>query len=191
MSFARTPELMSRSDSALLVIDVQEKLIGLIPGHERIIWNIGRLIDGAKLLGVPVSATEQYPQGLGSTHPALKSKLPEMDEKRAFSCTECAGIFSNWREGGIRNVLLAGIETHVCVLQTALDLLSAGFNVQIAVDAVGSRFEIDRQTALRRLENSGVVPSTTEMALFEWCETSAAAEFREISRLVRQTMPLS
>ena len=121
MQFPRSPELMSRTDSALLVVDVQEKLIGLIPDHRRIIWNIDRLIKAANLLGVPVAATEQYPQGLGYTVPELRANLPEMGEKRDFSCTQCAEIFTAWREQGIFNVLIVGIETHVCVLQTALD----------------------------------------------------------------------
>lgn len=189
MDFPRSPELMSRSDSALLVVDVQEKLIGLIPEHRRIVWNIVRLIDAANLLGVPVAATEQYPQGLGHTLPQLREKLPDMGEKRDFSCTQCADIFAGWRDREILNVLVVGIETHVCVLQTALDLIAAGFNVHVAVDAVGSRFDVDRATAIRRLENSGVTPSTTETAIFEWCATSTAPEFREISRLVREPMP--
>src|SRR6516165_5144414 len=88
-SFSRSPELMSASDTGLLVVDVQEKLIRLIDSHARIIWNIDRLIDGAKLLGLPVLATEQYPQGLGPTAPELASRLEHIFEKTAFSCGGC------------------------------------------------------------------------------------------------------
>ncbi|MDA7980873.1 MAG: isochorismatase family protein [Pirellulales bacterium] len=189
MPFPRSPELMSRDDSALLVVDVQEKLIGLIPEHQRIVWNIGRLIDAAGILGVPVAGTEQYPQGLGETLPQLREKLPAWGEKRDFSCLQCEDIFTQWRDAQVFNVLVVGIETHVCVLQTALDLLATGFHVHVAIDAVGSRFDTDRQTALRRLESSGATLSTTETAIFEWCATSTAPEFRQISKLVRETMP--
>jgi len=185
----RSVYLMSRSNTAMLVIDIQEKLVTKIPGDRALCWNVGRLIDGARLLGLPVHCTEQYPQGLGQTVGELREKLDRPMEKRMFSCRECTELISGQRAAGIENVLLCGIETHVCVQQTALDLVSAGLSVFLAVDAVGSRFAIDHATALGRMQAAGVTLTTTESALFEWCETSSAAEFKSISKLVQQSAP--
>lgn len=186
----RSPELMSRDDSALVVVDVQEKLIGSIAGHERVVWNIGRLLDGAKILGVPAVATEQYPKGLGHTVGQLAQRLEgEIPDKVHFSCGACGQLFSDLSQRGIHNLLLCGIEAHVCVQQTALDLIAAGFRVFLAVDAVGSRFDLDKETALRRMETSGATLTTTEAALFEWCEVAGTPEFKQVSQLVRQAGP--
>ncbi|MCA9223256.1 MAG: hydrolase [Planctomycetales bacterium] len=186
---ARSPQLMSRDDSALLVVDVQEKLIPLIPGHERLVWNIRRLIDGAAVLGVAVAGTEQYPRGLGHTIAELRDRLGDLPEKLLFSCGGCPELFERWRDAGIYKILLCGIESHVCVQQTAFDLLGEGFQVYLAVDAVGARFSIDHQTALRRMETAGASLTTTESALFEWCEAAGTTEFKQISALVREPGP--
>jgi nicotinamidase-related amidase len=187
--FTRSPELMSRIDTALAVIDVQQKLISLIPRHERIIWNIRRLIDGAKLLGLPTLATEQYPRGLGGTVPELAERLSRIADKVAFSSCGCAGFCDQLVAADTPKVLLAGIEAHVCVQQTALDLLASGYRVYLAADAIGSRFEEDCRIALRRMELAGVTLTTTEAALFEWCRESSAPEFKQISALVREPAP--
>lgn len=185
----RSPELMSCEDTGLLVVDVQTKLLAAIPNHDRLIWNIRRLIDGAKVLGIPVAGTEQYPQGLGPTTPELAALLGELPSKQMFSCRQCASIFTGWQTRQIHKILVAGAETHVCVQQTVLDLLAIGFRVYVAVDAVRSRFEIDREIALRRMESSGASLTTTEAALFEWCECAGTSKFKEISRLVREQAP--
>ena len=162
----------------------------LIPDHPRLIWNIRRLIDGAKILGVRVAATEQYPQGLGPTTPELASRLDAIPGKLAFSCGECGTIFDQFQEAGIHKILLAGIEAHVCVQQTALDLLADGYRVYLAVDAIGARHRIDYDTALRRMDSAGATLTTTEAALFEWCEVAGSPEFKQISALVRETPPV-
>ncbi len=180
---------MSRSDSALLVVDVQEKLVPAIIAAGRIVWNMRRLIDGAKLLGLPVVASEQYPQGLGQTVPDLASRLEARAEKVCFSCRELPQLFTELRQRNIEKLLVCGIETHVCIQQTVLDVLADGWRAYVAVDAVGSRHDLDHQTALRRMEASGAVLTTTEAALFEWCQTAAAPEFKQISRIVRESEP--
>jgi nicotinamidase-related amidase len=185
----RSPELMSADDTGLLVIDVQTKLIGLIPEHQRIVWNIRRLLDGAKILGLIAAATEQYPQGLGGTVPELAERLGNIPGKACFSCGACSEIFRQWDERGITRVLVAGIEAHVCVQQTALDLIATGRRVYVAVDAIGSRYDIDYQIALRRMESAGATLTTTEAALFEWCQRSDTPQFKEISRLVKEASP--
>src|SRR5207253_1338072 len=105
----RSPELMNRDDSALLVVDMQAKLLPLIPDYGKLIWNCRRLIDGAKILGVPTAATEQYPQGLGPTTADLAERLGTIPSKLAFSSCECGEIFTGWRERGIWKVLVCGI----------------------------------------------------------------------------------
>ncbi|MEI8372953.1 MAG: hydrolase [Planctomycetota bacterium] len=185
----RSPELMSRSDSALLVIDVQVKLVASIGARERIVENVRRLIEGAKLLGLPVRASEQYPRGLGPTLPELASLLPQRPAKLSFSCRELPELFADLRPQNIEKLLICGIETHVCIQQTVLDLLADGWRVYVAVDAVGSRHDLDHQTALRRMESSGAVLTSTEAALFEWCRTADTPEFKQIRQIVRETMP--
>jgi nicotinamidase-related amidase len=185
----RSPELMSREDAALLVVDAQEKLLALIPGRERIVWNIRRLLDSAAALGIPIAGTEQYPDKLSPTVPELKERIGPAPDKLAFSACVCGEIFERWRDDGKSRVLVCGIETHVCIMQTALDLVAAGFEPYVAVDAVGARYTIDHETALQRMEAAGVVLTTTEAAMFEWCRTAEAPEFKKISALAKEKPP--
>ena len=186
----RSPELMRPSDTGLLVVDVQERLLGVQAEADRIVWNIRRLLDGAKILDVQSAATEQYPEKLGPTAPDLVARLSVApSSKQTFSCGTCDEIFSAWRLADIHRVLICGIETHVCVQQSALDLLAAGFQVLVAVDAVSSRFEIDHDTALRRMEASGALLTTTEAVLFEWCGAAGTEEFKQISALAKESLP--
>ena len=185
----RSPELMSPRDTGLIVVDVQEKLLRHVPGHQRIVWNIRRLLDGAKILGVKVAATEQYPQGLGPTTSLLAERLDAIASKMTFSCAGCPDIFENLAVDGFHKLLIVGIETHVCVQQTVLDVMANGFRAYLAVDAVGSRFAEDRRVALRRMELAGASLTTTEAVLFEWCEIAGTPEFKRISELVREPLP--
>jgi nicotinamidase-related amidase len=182
------PTQMSPTDTGLLVVDVQEKLVPHIPGAEAMIRNIAFLIDGARLLGLPVLATEQYPKGLGSTVPALRERLPERPDKVGFSCCAVPSVVESLHRGARPKVVLAGIETHVCVLHTALDLLAQDFRVYIAADAVGSRFAVDREFALRRMEQAGAILTTSETCVFEWVGGSDHPRFKELSRLVQERM---
>jgi nicotinamidase-related amidase len=181
---------MRAVDTALLVVDMQERLLALIPDADRVTWNCRRLIRGARILGVSVSATEQNPSKLGPTAKEVAEGLERPPlAKMAFSCGECGELHPHWQAAGIDRVLLCGIETHVCVQQTALDLLSTGYRVYIASDAVGSRSHVDDWAALHRMESSGAVITTTEAALFEWCERAGTDEFRAISALVKELPP--
>ena len=185
----RSSELMSPRDTGLVVVDVQEKLICHVPDHARIVWNIRRLLDAAKILGVEVAATEQYPRGLGPTSSELAERLGEIPAKLTFSCAGCPEIFEKFADLGIFKLLIVGIETHVCVQQTIFDVLANGFRAYLCVDAVGSRFERDGQVALRRMESAGASLTTTEAVLFEWCEIAGSPEFKKISSLVREQPP--
>jgi len=182
----RSPELMSRGDTALLVVDVQEKLVAAIADGPRVAWNVRRLIDGAKVLGLAVVATEQYPKGLGPTVPELAERLGAVPSKLAFSCGGCGGLLDGLQARGINKILVCGIETHVCIQQTVLDLLADGWRVYVAADAAGSRFDVDHRTALGRMDSAGATITTTEAALFEWCEAAGTAEFKQISQLARE-----
>lgn len=187
--YSRSQELLHRQDSALLVVDVQTKLLPAIPDRARLVWNIRRLIDGAKLLSVPILATEQYPQGLGPTVPELASLVGEARPKVAFSCIGCEGLFADLERRGVRQILLAGMETHVCIAQTAFDLEASGLRSYIAVDAVAARYRVDHETALGRMDSAGMTLTTTEAALFEWCGAAGTDEFKQISRLIQESPP--
>jgi nicotinamidase-related amidase len=147
-------------ETVLLVVDVQEKLVPKIIAAQTMIRNIAFLLDAAKLAGVESAATEQYPRGLGPTVAPLAERVPQRPDKLAFSCCAVPGLLDGFRQRGRGRVLVTGIETHVCVLNTVLDLLAADFRTYIAVDAVGSRFTIDHETALRRLERAGAILTT-------------------------------
>lgn len=184
--YLRSRELLSRQNSLLIVIDVQEKLAPLICETERLLVNCGKLVETAKLFQVPAFVTEQYPQGLGPTVPGLAEHFSERPAKLRFSSAEVL----NWRPAAERaderyQVVLCGIEAHVCVLQTAFDLLAAGYQVFLAADAVGSRRHLDWKIALDRLAAAGATIVTTESVLFEWCETAAAPEFKQFVAIVK------
>lgn len=182
------PTQMSAGDTGLLVIDVQEKLMTKIPGADALVRNVAFLIDGARLLGVPVQATEQYPKGLGPTMPELAKRLPDRPEKLAFSCCAVPGVVEGFRRAARPKVVLAGIESHVCVQQTALDLLALDFRVYLAVDAIASRASQDHELALRRLERAGAILTTCETCIFEWTGGANHPQFKEVSRLVQERM---
>ncbi|WP_231936513.1 isochorismatase family protein [Bythopirellula polymerisocia] len=180
---------MNPTDTGLLVVDVQDRLLAVQPDEKRIVWNIRRLLDGARILGVRAAATEQYPEKLGPTSSILAERIDDPAvSKLAFSCADCSTIFEPWRAAGIHRVLVCGIETHVCVQQTVLDLLSTGMQVLVASDAVGSRYATDHEIALRRMETSGAIITTTEAALFEWCRVAGTAEFKSISALAKEEL---
>lgn len=171
-------------NSVLVVIDIQDKLLVKIPTADGLVRNTGFLLDVAALLGVPVRATEQYPKGLGPTTAEIARRLSQPATKTAFSCCG-AGTFLEELEMLQRpNVVLAGMETHVCVMQTALDLIEAGLHVFLPVDAHAARFPIDHDIALRRMESVGAVPTTAEAVAFEWLRDAAHPQFKAVSQLV-------
>jgi nicotinamidase-related amidase len=183
---------MKPQDTGLLVIDVQEKLVPKIHDAASLVRNIGFLIDAARLLALPVQATEQYPRGLGPTVAELARRLDTpLPDKLAFSACAAASVVDGFRRQARTKIVLAGIEAHVCVLQTALDLLDGGFRVYVAADAVGSRYPIDREFALRRLEQAGAILTTCEAAAFEWVGGSSHPRFKEFSRLVQERMKVA
>jgi nicotinamidase-related amidase len=181
----RVTQRLTGRNGALLVVDVQDKLLPAIADRERMIANVIHLIRGARILGLPVWATEQYPQGLGPTTAAVAELIAERPAKTTFHCCAVPQLLEQLYGRNVRHVTVAGIEAHVCVAQTALELLDLGFRVQVPADAVASRHNIDWEFALRRLEHAGAVISTTEAVIFEWTEAADRAEFKAISELIK------
>jgi nicotinamidase-related amidase len=176
---------LTTQDSVLVVVDIQEKLVAKIPSAETLLKNVSFLLDAANLLQVPQRVTEQYPKGLGSTVTLLKSKLSaEAISKTAFSCCGAPGFLADLRELNRQAIVLVGMEAHVCVLQTALDLLEASFQVYLPVDALASRTTLDSEIGLRRLERAGAILCTCESTVFEWLGDSTHPQFKAISKLI-------
>jgi nicotinamidase-related amidase len=169
--------------SLLCVVDIQERLLAAMPDGGRVVERATRLATAAGLLGVRAVLTEQYPKGLGPTPPSLAGKLPPPVTKMAFSCVGSDAFVASL-PADAETAVLCGLETHVCVQQTALDLLARGWTVFVAVDAVAARHRIDHDTALERLAASGAIPTTTEAVLFEWCRSAEHPQFQAVRRLV-------
>ena len=182
-------ERLTAKHGALLVIDLQDKLMTRIHDRDLVQANTVRLIKAAGALHLPVWATEQYPEGLGPTVAEVAALIPSRPAKTTFHCCAVPQLLEQLYGRQIRHLTLAGIEAHVCVAQTALELLNLGFQVQVPADAVGSRSRFDWEFALRRLEHAGAVVSTTEAVLFEWTECSDRPEFKTISALVKSFTP--
>jgi len=182
-------ERLTSRGAGLLVVDVQEKLLARMAGASLLVANAVRLIRGATALDIPCWATEQYPEGLGPTAGPVAGLVPVRPAKRTFHALGAPGVVEGLRQRGVRHVTLAGIEAHICVSQTAIELMGLGFAVQVAADAVASRADADRDFALHRLRQAGAIVSTTEAILFEWAETSDHPQFKAISALVRDFRP--
>lgn len=181
----RSRLLLDPAQSALIVIDIQTKLVPKIHEADQVIAACQRLIQVAKLLHVPILASEQYPEKLGTTVAPLIELLDQVDSKRMFSCRELWPKWSKRLPSTCRTLVLCGIEAHVCVFQTAIDFLALGFDIIVPIDAVGARYPVDHQAALRRLELQGITLASSEMLQFEWCQSSLAPEFKALSDIVK------
>jgi nicotinamidase-related amidase len=186
--FERHPEILTREGTVIVIVDFQERLAMTMPDRENVLKNILKLATAAKVLRIPILLTEQYPQGLGPTVVPLQALLAgdyKPHEKLAFSCCGCEGFMKALEGVKRRGVLLVGIEAHVCILQTALDLRHRKYQVHVASDACCSRVEMDWNMALLRMEHSGVLMTTVESAIFQMLERAGTPEFKEILRLVK------
>jgi len=178
---------MLQEDSVVLVVvDVQGKLARVVHESERVIGNVGRIIAGAKALGVPVLCTEQNPAGLGATVEEIAPLLGDPAiPKMAFSCCGEPVFVEALKYLGRRQILLAGVETHVCVYQTAMDLLQMGLEPHVVADAVSSRDPRNKELALRKMRAAGAMITCVEMALFELLGTAKREEFKQILKIVK------
>lgn len=183
----KNPLRLQRLSTGLLVIDFQERLVPAIFAKERVVANALRLIRGAQVMGLPVFATEQYRKGLGATVPEIAEAMTGVApiEKTAFSACGAPGLTEALRARGVTDVLMTGIEAHVCVCQTALDLLALGFRPFVVADATSSRTAENHQAGVARMRQAGATVVSTEMALFELIERAGTEEFKQILPLVR------
>ncbi len=174
-------------DCAFIQVDVQERLFPFIFNNEELEKNLITLIKGLKLHKVPIIVNEQYKKGLGETIFSLKNLVCDYPhfEKLTFSCCGQEEGLAKLKSLGKKYIILAGIETHVCVLQTAMDLLEEGFIPVLVVDCVSSRKQIDKKVAIKRMIQAGVIPTTYESLLFELTVNAKNENFKEISKLVK------
>ncbi|TVR80819.1 MAG: hydrolase [Rhodospirillales bacterium] len=178
---------MRADQSCLLVVDIQERLAPAVRDPQAVVANTERLLRGAACLSIPVLVSEQYPHGIGETVPALRSLLPAgaVVEKIHFSCLDDAGYATRLRSLQRRQAVVAGMEAHVCVLQTAEGLIEAGYDVFVVADAVSSRVPANHDRALQRLSTDGAHIVSTEMVLFEWLNKAGTPVFKELMALIK------
>lgn len=179
--------MLQVDNTALVIIDVQEKLFRVMHEKEKLLEDLLRLVRGAGVLDIPVIVTEQNPDGLGRTLPEIGEMLPGMQAlpKMSFSCCGETAFRREIDRLSCRNLLLTGIETHICVYQTAMGLLEDGYGVEVVVDGVSSRTERNRDIALAKMARAGAGITSVETVLFELLGTAAHDKFREISRIIR------
>ena len=182
------PDLLKRTRSGLLVIDVQEKFAPVIPDIDRVILQIVKLIRAFQLFEQPIWMTEQYPAGLGSIMAPILEPMGEgveRIEKMSFSVCGVPDFVRKMRAAKKTDLILCGIETHVCVWQSAMDLMHEGFHVAVVKDAVSSRHALDRDTAFERMRDAGIHLTTTEILLFELLENAEDPLFKPIQALIK------
>jgi nicotinamidase-related amidase len=181
------PAALAADNTALLLIDFQERLFPVMQDKEKLLNNVVKLTKGAVALELPIIVTEQYPKGLGPTIPEIKGLIPDLKpvEKVCFSCCDEPAFME--RLGGLKRkqVLVAGIEAHICVYQTAAALAKAGYQVEVVADGIASREADNRAVALSRLGMMGILPTSVEMALFELLKIAKGDKFKQISAIVK------
>ena len=180
--------LLDSSKTALVVVDIQEGFRNAIPDFTVVASRASTAVRGFQILGVQVIVTEQYPKGLGHTAEEIQMVLPDdfkVFEKTAFSSCGAEPFVAKLEELGVKQVVLCGLETHVCVNQTAHDLLDRGFQVHLLTDCVCSRFEHDKLAGLAKMQSSGVISSSIEMAFFELMRDAKHEKFKEIQSLIK------
>jgi nicotinamidase-related amidase len=179
--------MLETKNTVLVLIDIQGKLAQLMHGKEALFDQLPRLVKGARALALPILWLEQYPQGLGPTIPEVAGLLSDLRPiaKTSFSACGNEEFLAQLSGAERKQVLLAGIEAHVCVYQTAQDLLAAGYEVEVVTDAVSSRTAANRELGLQRMRDAGARWTSVEMALFELLRSAEAPAFKEIARIVK------
>jgi len=179
--------MLKIDNTVLVVIDIQGKLWNVMHEKEALLTNARRLIQGMQVLGVPIILTEQNPQGLGPTLPELTQLMPGINPipKFNFSCCQDQNFQRAVESSKRKQILISGIEAHICVYQTTLELLISGYEVQVVADAVSSRVSGNKDVALTRLQSEGAKLTVAEMAIFELLQTAASPRFKEILRVIK------
>lgn len=182
----RYSKLLDKNKSALLIIDVQERVLNVMNNKDFFMENLVKLAKGIKVLNIPIFLTEQYPKGLGETVAVLKDELETTPiQKLSFSCYGAENLFQQLIDKNISQVILCGIESHVCVQQTALDLIENGFQVNLAADAVTSRKIFDYNSAIERMRSKGIEITSVESVLFELLNVCGTEEFKAVSKIIK------
>jgi nicotinamidase-related amidase len=183
----RHPRILSAENAVLLIVDVQENFRKHLPDVSNLARNISILIEASKILNVPVFVTEQYPQGLGKTLAEIKACLGDHEyfEKSCFSCCDAQGFLDKLAALERKQIMVSGIEAHVCVSQTVHGLLEAGYTVHVINDAISSRSPRNKEIGWEKMIGSGAVPSCVEMALFEMLYESGTDTFKAVQRLIK------
>jgi nicotinamidase-related amidase len=187
MNNQKTSLRLNRAQSGLVVVDIQERLLPAIFEKDKLIEASLRLIKGAAILGIPIFTTEQYRKGLGATAPEVAAAITGFAplEKVTFSACGAEGFSDALKSKKITNVILCGMEAHVCVLQTCLDLLDNGLRVFVVADAISARDPQNSRLALQRMHDAGAVIASTEMVLFELLGRARTEEFKQVQALVK------
>lgn len=178
--------IINRKRTAFVLVDIQEKFVPVIHGIDKVISNSNILVNAAGILNIPLIITEQYPAGLGST--SKRINLPEkmtLIEKISFSCFGCDDFVKKIKELNVDSIVLFGIESHVCILKTALDALKNNYEVHVVADAVSSRTAENKLTAIERMRQSGAFIVSTEMLLFQLLENSKTKQFKLINKIIK------
>jgi nicotinamidase-related amidase len=183
------PSLLNTDNSVLMVIDIQDRLLAAMSEgvQDRITRQASVLLTASNTLNIPVIVTEQYPKGLGHTHASLQAVWPEQTrsiEKTSFSALKVDAVKTQLEATERKQIILMGMETHICILQTALDLLAQGYEVFVVEDAVSSRADSNQSNALQRMSHAGIVITNTESALFEWLGDAKYPDFKTLSKLI-------
>jgi len=183
----RNPKILDRNKTALLIIDIQQRILGVMQNPDAVVANTIKLIKGFKVLNSPIIYTEQYPKGLGQTFQEIKIELGDLTpiQKMSFSCFGAENLFSELKQKNLKQIVVTGIEAHVCVQQTVLDLLANDFQVNLATNAVSSRNQVDYETAINRMRTHGAEITTVESILFEMLNISGTEEFKAISKIIK------
>jgi isochorismate hydrolase len=183
----RNPIILKKETTALLIIDLQERILPVIRNYETVLDNTVTLIKGFKVMQLPIYFTEQYPKGLGPTSQKILNELYGYTafQKISFSCSGAENLFEEFHKKKLSQIVVCGVESHVCVQQTVLDLIANDFQVDLAGDSVSSRKEIDYTVALERMRILGAEVTTTESILFELLEVCGTPEFKEVSKIVK------
>ncbi len=179
--------MLKKEDTVLIIVDVQGKLARMMFEREMLYDNLQKIIQGAKILNLPIIWMEQYPKGLGPTIPEIGDLLSDLQPipKMSFSCCGEENFMTNLKKIDRKQILLTGIETHICVYQTAMELLNLGYEVQVISDAVSSRTKENKDIGLQKMADSGATISSVEMSLFELLRVAGTEEFKAISKILK------
>ena len=181
------PAILAKENTAFVIVDMQEKLLPYVIDKEKVVENVQMLIKFADIMSIPIILTEHYPKGLGKTVPEVSEVLKNYAPitKVIFSCCSAKGFLPRLKELGAKRIMIAGIESHICVEQTTLDVMRAGFDVHVIADAISSRTMENKNIGIEKMRQFNAVISSTEMAMYEIMERADTKEFKEVLKLVK------